>query len=148
VRRADCFYLAGQAVVAESLYRQVVAGGWWSANDVDRYNETVARTRIAILAVRRGDRAEALRLSAMLDSLPHPAFLAQAQIAVALGDRARAVSLLRHGEEGLTPSRWFLEHEIDFAPLRGYGPFETLVSPNEEPGWRTVVDGVKRLARR
>jgi hypothetical protein len=147
--RADCSYLAGRLAEAESLYREIIVRTTGSAGDIDRYHHTNARANLALIAARRGDRNEALRLSATLDSGGvFPLSLAQARIAAALGDRDGAIRLLQRAERSGAVGAWRLDHYVEFASLRGYGPFEALLSPNEPRGWRTVVDGVKRLARR
>jgi hypothetical protein len=65
--------------------------------------------------------------------------MAQARIAAALGQRERAVSLLRGRTPGIPMLAWFSLHDVDYAPLRGYGPFEELVRPNEHRPWRLLA---------
>jgi tetratricopeptide (TPR) repeat protein len=87
---------------------------------------------LGFLAARRGDRAEALRISEQLRVVKGAYLLGQntrwrAGIAAWLGEKDRAVELLRAAfAEGVWHDRAVHQH-LDLAPLRGYPPFEELI---------------------
>ncbi len=102
---------------------------------------------LGALAARRGDRREARRISAWLESL-YPTYLYQystvwqARIAALLGDQAEAVRLLGMAfAQGLKhvgtfstdrpASTWgaWLHRDPDFKSLRNYPPFQQLMRP-------------------
>jgi tetratricopeptide (TPR) repeat protein len=121
----------------------VVAGRWREAGPVV---EALARERpdnanhlglLALVAAQRGDRAEAAHIAARLATLRLPDSYAsvptlwRARIAAALGDRDRAVALLREAfaqgmQFGAFPT---LHADPGLVPLRGYPPFEALRRP-------------------
>ncbi len=88
------------------------------------------------LAARRGDRAEALRISEELRSFRHPLWernhtLERARIAALLGDREEAMTLLQQAMDlgvqwGHGP--WW-HRDIDFESLHDYPPFQELIRP-------------------
>jgi hypothetical protein len=82
---------------------------------------------LGVLAARRGDRDEALRLSTV--ALEAPDDLCPAMIAAELGDGERAVTLLRdaisHGFTGF----WYLHAFPSFQSLQEYAPFEEIIRP-------------------
>jgi tetratricopeptide (TPR) repeat protein len=98
------------------------------------------RQALGALAARRGDQAEALAADAWLASAranpdgPAENVYGRAVIAALLGDRARAVELLR---EAFRRGFAFIpvdisegpELDADLETLRGYPPFEELVKP-------------------
>ena len=86
------------------------------------------------LAARSGSRDEAARISERLDELTNPydlgaVSLRQARIASLLGERERAIVLLRDAFARGLPFSVFLHRDMDLEPLRGYPPFEELVKP-------------------
>jgi TolB-like protein len=87
---------------------------------------------LGFLAARRGDRGEALRISEQLRVAKGAYLLGQntrwrAGIAAWLGEKDRAVELLRAAfAEGVWHDR-AVHQDLDLAPLRGYPPFEELI---------------------
>ncbi len=89
---------------------------------------------LGALAARRGDRREAGRISAALASLEEPYLRGthtfwRARIAGALGERERALALLR---ESLQEGQVYgpeLHTIIDFESMRDYPPFRELLRP-------------------
>jgi len=90
---------------------------------------------LGVLAARRRDRAEAQRIDQELAALSRPYLLGfptyyRAQIAAVLGDRNRAVELLRDAiAQGAVDSWDHLHSEPGFAALHGYPPFDELLRP-------------------
>ena len=88
------------------------------------------------LAARRGDRATARRISDSLGRVERPYLLGRhtllrAGIAAHLGEKDRAVDLLR---SSLAQGVWYdieLHQDLGLQPLRGYPPYEALVKPKE-----------------
>lgn len=99
-----------------------------------RPSDTHTRWCLGMLAARRGERAVADSLIDVLERmsagrLPPVRRLYQAEIAAALGDRERAVALLRKGlGSGLA---FGVEHHANpfLQPLAGFPPFEELIKP-------------------
>lgn len=92
---------------------------------------------LGVLAARRGDRAEALRISDELRSVENPPLmkswltLQRAKIAALLGDRFRATKLLRQGisrSPAWSYPQW-PHRDIDFESLQGDPAFEELMRP-------------------
>jgi DNA-binding SARP family transcriptional activator/TolB-like protein len=86
------------------------------------------------LAARRGDRVEAARIKDRLDGFSNPydlgaVSLRQARIASLLGERERAMVLLRDAFARGLHFTVFLHTDMDLEPLHGYPPFEELVRP-------------------
>ena len=87
---------------------------------------------LGFIAARRGDRAEALRVSEQLRVAQGAYLLGQntrwrAGIAAWLGEKDQAVELLRAAfAEGVWHDR-AVHQDLDLAPLRGYPPFEELI---------------------
>ena len=88
------------------------------------------------LAARRGDRATARIISDSLGRVERPYLLGRhtflrAGIAAHLGEKDRAVDLLR---SSLAQGVWYdidLHHDLGLQPLHGYPPYEALVKPKE-----------------
>lgn len=80
------------------------------------------------IAARDGDRATALRISEQLEAIRQESLklLYQAIIAAELGERERAVALLRRSQ---SPVRGIMHRELLFPNLQGYAPFEELEQP-------------------
>ncbi len=88
---------------------------------------------LGIVAARRGDRGEAMRISDELRRAEKPSgrgadTVARAGIAAHLGEKGRADQLLREAlAEGFPIAGIRPRPELE--PLRGYGPFEELIKP-------------------
>jgi DNA-binding SARP family transcriptional activator/TolB-like protein len=90
--------------------------------------------QLGTLAARQGNRAEAERISAMLEALERPYLFGEhtywrARIAAQLGERDHAVALLRAAyAQGF---KWWLplHSEPDFEPLRDHPSFRELLRP-------------------
>jgi len=80
------------------------------------------------LAAKRGEREEALRISEALEEIGQASlrYEYQAIIAAELGERERAVSLLRLNE---SPPRGYMHRETGFPTLLDYAPFQELERP-------------------
>ena len=95
-------------------------------------NDLLKLGRLASLAAREGRPEEVLRISRVVDSIPRPlGGLARVgdtwwrtTIAVALGDRERAMPLLR--ERGY---QRYLHTQFQLEPLWDYPPFQELIRP-------------------
>jgi serine/threonine protein kinase/tetratricopeptide (TPR) repeat protein len=89
---------------------------------------------LGAIAARLGDREKALQISAELKALTKPYLFGkhtywQACIASLLGEKERAVALLR---ESFAQGREYdvnLHRDMDLEPLRGYPPFQELLKP-------------------
>jgi tetratricopeptide (TPR) repeat protein len=90
---------------------------------------------LGVLAAQRGDRAEAQRIDQALGALSRPHLFGfptyyRAQIAAVLGERSRAVQLLRDAIAQGAVDPWdHLHSEPAFAALHGYPPFEEVIRP-------------------
>jgi tetratricopeptide (TPR) repeat protein len=96
----------------------------------------IARAALGALAARRGDRPQVQRIDAWLAGRPRTvagrsgdaaATLFRARLAALLGDKPRAVALLRESFERGLKGREYLHLDPDLDALRGYPPFEELV---------------------
>jgi tetratricopeptide (TPR) repeat protein len=92
------------------------------------------RGYLGALAARRNDRAEALAISEGLSGTATPPEFGvdsykQARIASLLGDRERAVELLRDALARGWPFSVRVHGDVDLEPLRGYPPFEEFLRP-------------------
>jgi tetratricopeptide (TPR) repeat protein len=99
--------------------------------------------RLGALAARRGDRAEAERIAEELRRLETPHIYGMntarsARIAALLGEKERAVTLLREAvaqgegnneEPDAYGYAFIYRHAMDLEPLHGYPPFEELIKP-------------------
>ena len=91
-------------------------------------------TYVGALAARRGDRAEAMRISTRLDSLRQPYLrgrhtLGRARIAAVSGERERAVALLREAFQQGQQHNPAVHTIGDLESLRDYPPFQELLRP-------------------
>jgi tetratricopeptide (TPR) repeat protein len=90
---------------------------------------------LGVLAARRGNRAEAPPIDQALAGLSQPYLTGfpayyRAEIAAVLGDRERAVELLRDAIAHGAVDPWeHLHSEPAFAALHGYPPFDELLRP-------------------
>ncbi len=120
--RLDCLVLAGRTDEAVGLARGMVE---------TNPDQVLAMGSWGVLAARMGDRAAAEAADRQLaDSGPATATRARfrASIAALLGERERAVDLLRESlARGSSYSA--LHTDIDLEPLHGYPPFEELIKP-------------------
>ena len=113
------FLMNGRTAEAQSLLEEIPA-------DSPRYLDALGF--LGELAAKRGEREEALRISAALEAIGQASlrYEYQAIIAAELGDRERAVSLLRQNE---SPPRGYMHREMGFPTLRDYAPFLELERP-------------------
>jgi len=87
-----------------------------------------------VLAARLGNREEARRISDELEGLADPYdhgrdVYWQACIAAQLGERDRAMALLREAYRRGRRFGILLHRDMDLEPLRGYAPFEEFLAP-------------------
>ena len=118
-------YLAERWEEAEAVFREVAAV---APRDV------TVRGFLGLLAARRGDREEALRISEQLDGMADPYDFGreeylQACIAAQLGDLDRAMVLLREAYARGRPFAIFLHRDMDLEPLRDHPPFQEFLAP-------------------
>jgi tetratricopeptide (TPR) repeat protein len=112
---------------AQTLYERAAA---------DLPDDLEYRAALGRLAARRGDRATAGRASERLGRVERPYLLGRhtflrAGIEAHLGEKDRAVELLR---SSLAQGIWYdidLHHDLGLQPLHGYPPYEALVKPKE-----------------
>ena len=84
--------------------------------------------KLGVVAARQGDQEEAYRISRLLEEegqVPSDVAYGRAQIAVALGERERAMELLRQVGSGLGG----LHADPLLEPLWDYPPFKELLRP-------------------
>jgi predicted Zn-dependent protease len=124
---AQFLYAAERWEEARELFEELAAE---HPDDVDY------RGYLGALAARRGDRPDALAVSAWLERNEHPYWAggstySRARIAALLGEREQAVELLR---DALAEGAWLffglLAHtDMDLEPLRDYPPFQEFMRP-------------------
>ena len=132
--------------LGDALYR---AERWEEANAVfaslaaEHPDNVVYKGLLGTLAARRGDRAKAQRIAEELRRIENPYLTGDqtfrsARIIAVLGDKERAVALLREaiaqgggfGDEAEQYNFGFTYgHSMDLEALRGYPPFEELIRP-------------------
>jgi tetratricopeptide (TPR) repeat protein len=123
---ARALELLGQYGEADSLMQGLVAA---EPGNVDYQGV------LGVLAARRGDRAEAQRIDQALAGLSQPYLTGfptyyRAEIAAVLGNRERAVELLRDAIAHGAVDPWdHLHSEPAFIALHGYPPFDELLRP-------------------
>jgi tetratricopeptide (TPR) repeat protein/TolB-like protein len=125
VRRALALYSAERWQAAGELFEELSAV---IPHDVN------IQGFLGVLAARRGDRDEALRISSKLEGMADPYDSGrdvywQACVASQLGELDRAMVLLR---EAYARGRVFnplLHRDFDLEPLHGYRPFEEFLKP-------------------
>jgi len=89
---------------------------------------------LGVLAARRGDRDEAIRIGTQLERITGQyefgldSYL-QATIAAQLGDLDRAMVLLREAHARGRPFTVFLHCDMDLEPLHDYPPFQEFLRP-------------------
>jgi tRNA A-37 threonylcarbamoyl transferase component Bud32/tetratricopeptide (TPR) repeat protein/TolB-like protein len=124
---AQTLYLAEQWEGARALFEESAPS---DAPDVN------IQGFLGVLAARRGDRAEALRISGQLEGMADPYDFGrdvywQACIASQLGELDRAMVLLR---EAYARGRMFsvlLHTDMDLEPLRDHPEYEAFIKPKE-----------------
>jgi tetratricopeptide (TPR) repeat protein len=125
-RLAAAYYRAERWDEARALYEQLAQ---------EFPGRIFYRGALGTLAARRGDREEALRISDALVGLTGPydfgeEFYWRADIAALLGERDRAVSLLRDAfARGFPFSQYNPHADKDLESLRDYPPYQELVRP-------------------
>lgn len=132
---------AARELLASLMYlreRWSEAEGLWVAleEDAEGVELTRATGSRGAAAARMGDRAGAedaiQRLATLGSSVPaalEQTNLYRARIAAVLGDRDRAVDLLRRAFAAGQPFGIWVHRDLDLESLRGYPPFEELVEP-------------------
>ena len=88
--------------------------------------------RLGVAAAARGDRRGAERVLTRILSVPAKngrRLYARARIYARLGDRDRAMALLREAFAQGMDYGMHLHTECAFEPLRGYPPYEELIRP-------------------
>ncbi len=133
--RADLallYRLAGRFDESRGIYEQLAR-----ESPADSEMALVWAGHRGVVAALRGKRGEALRISDDLGHIERPYLFGvhtyeRARIAAQLGEKERAVDLLRTAiAQGfiLSSESTGLHVEPSFEPLRGYPPFEELVKP-------------------
>jgi tetratricopeptide (TPR) repeat protein len=143
---ARCLYLAGQWSEARELFAGLLSevpnsGAPWhgvgTASDLDYLGF------LGVIAAREVHREDALDFSQRLEAIKRPYLfgyptLWRAKIAAVLGERERAVELLREAiSQGLMPLdpaqglgyAMLLHRDIDFESMHDYPPFRELLRP-------------------
>jgi DNA-binding SARP family transcriptional activator/TolB-like protein len=132
---ATAFDLTGRWAEAEQLLRSYAAERPADLAEWPHVSVVLeVHGQLGTLAARQGNRAEAERISALLEALQRPYLFGEhtywrARIAAQLGERDQAVALLRAAHaQGL---KWWLplHSEPDFESLRDYPPFRELLRP-------------------
>ncbi|UCC74138.1 MAG: hypothetical protein JSV86_06145, partial [Gemmatimonadota bacterium] len=122
---ARALYLAEQWGEAQSLFEGLAA---------ERPESLNYKGYLGVLAARRGEREGALRIEAQLRRLDRPYLFGdhtywRACIAALLGERERALSLLRDAFAQGVSYGAYLHAEYDLEPLRDHQPFQELLRP-------------------
>ena len=114
-------YYVGDWDAARTGYEQLLA------KDSSSFK---AHAALGAIAAHRGDREAAQRADEWLAGRKNAdATVARARLAVLLGDRDRAVSLLRRAQDQGLDSIAIVHLDHDFASLRDYPPFRALTQP-------------------
>jgi tetratricopeptide (TPR) repeat protein len=118
-------YVAEQWNEARSLFEELAAV---TPHDVN------FQGYLGVLAARRGDREEALRISDRLEGMADRYEFGrdlywQACIAAQLGERERAMVLLREAHARGRPFLVLLHADMDLEPLHDYPPFQDFIRP-------------------
>jgi DNA-binding SARP family transcriptional activator/TolB-like protein len=126
VRWGWALYYAERWDVAQQLFEEL-------AEEYPENRECLAA--LGLLAARRGDRAEAARISEQLRSsgnnLSKQNRWYRARIAAVLGEKEQAIALLQQDVDMVPPQdRYLWVHRgIDFESLRDYPPFQEFMRP-------------------
>ena len=141
-------WLRQQPAVEQSAWTSATPWFLFAAGEVDAARAGVERILatdprepealllLAVIAVEAGDSAVARRADARLATvsgadLSADVIVAKAGIAAALGDRDRALALIRDSYRAGFAGRASLHLELGLVKLRGYAPFEKLIGPVE-----------------
>jgi len=122
---------------ADMLYcveRWEEAGALFKALAAEKPDDVSYMGYLGCLAARKGDREDALRVSTQLRQTNQPHLYGshtycRACIAAQLGERERAVELLREALAQGHPYGLWLHNDLDLDPLRDYPPFQELLRP-------------------
>lgn len=90
--------------------------------------------RLATLAARRGDHAEAARIAAILAQPAHTnssTIVWRSRIAAQLGQPQQAVNLLKAALAEYRPYGLWIHTDPDLVPLHGTAAFERLLQPSD-----------------
>lgn len=122
---ARSFYLAEHWQEAETIFEVLSAE---NPGNIDYIGY------LGTLAARRGDRERALRISKELKRIERPYLFGshtfwRACITTLLGERERAVALLRESFAQGRDYDVYLHNDMNLEPLRDYEPFEELLRP-------------------
>jgi TolB-like protein len=124
----------GRAMAAYSAERWDAARGLFEELSSTIPSDVNIEGYLGVLAARRGDLSEALRISAQLEGMADPYDFGrdvywQACIAAQLGELDRAMVLLREAYARGRPFDASLQADFNLAPLHGYPPFEEFLAP-------------------
>jgi hypothetical protein len=122
----SAFYYVGDWNRARADYERLTG---------DERTRVGAWAGLGALAARRGDRADVARIDARLahaTSLPGTAAYARARMAALLGDREKAVALLRLAFERRLRGRMFIHADPDFESVRDYPPYQELMRVRDD----------------
>jgi serine/threonine-protein kinase len=140
---------SGTGRKAALLHLRIAAGQWKDARAIAEWlarrdtNDVDALSLVGAAAAHDGDRAEAERISAVIErrtsrealghafEVAHGAFL-RARIAVGLGNRDAAVAMLARATAEGRYHPWNVHDDMFaelFVPLRDHAPFQQLMSP-------------------
>jgi len=125
MRLATALYMAGRWEDAGAMFEELSK---MSPGDVNFPGF------LGVLAARRGDRDEALRISSQLEGMADPYDFGrdvywQACVAAQLGELDRAMVLLREAYARGRVFTPYLHRDLDLEPLHGYPPFEDFLKP-------------------
>ncbi|MDH3458379.1 MAG: hypothetical protein OER90_16170, partial [Gemmatimonadota bacterium] len=131
---ATAWYTIGLAIALYAAERWDQADSLFREAEAAAPRDVTVQGYLGLLAARRGDREEALRISDQLAGMADPYEFGreeyvQASIAAQLGDLDRAMVLLR---EAYARGRMFgiyLHGDMDLEPLRDYPPFQEFIKP-------------------
>ena len=122
---AEALAWAEQWSDSQALCEQLVAGGSPELRDLGMWG---------VAAARAGDRDTAVRIAGELEHLDRKWLFGEhtwhrAGIAASLGEKEKAVELLREAFAQGQPYGTHLHRSLALVPLRGYAPYEDLIRP-------------------
>jgi tRNA A-37 threonylcarbamoyl transferase component Bud32/TolB-like protein len=132
-------YAAGRLDDARRAFEGLAAPGGAGRTDSVRFIEPDRLDYLGylgVIAARRGDREQALRVDRTLAELKRPYLFGRhtmwrARIHARLGERDVAVGLVREALSHGYPHMHALHADLDFEALRDYPPFRELLKPKE-----------------